>query len=52
MVLVDAEPPILDEDRNPMEPANIHGTYPETKGWFARILYGQSLSCTPAAYLD
>lgn len=41
MVLVDGEPPVLAENKLPMQPAFIGGEYPETKGWFARILYGK-----------
>ena len=44
MVLVDGEPPVLAENKLPMQPAFIGGQYPETKGWFARILYGKYLS--------
>lgn len=46
MVLVDGEPAVLAENKLPMQPAFIGGQYPETKGWFTRILYGEEALST------
>jgi hypothetical protein len=43
LIVIDGEPPLLGEDKMLFTPANPDGVYPETKGWFARILFGASL---------
>jgi SAM-dependent methyltransferase len=48
LIVIDGEPPILGEDRLPFTPADPRGTYPETKGWFARILHG---ACCPPVFV-
>lgn len=40
LIVIDGEPPILSSAKIPIQPAPLHGRYPETKGWLARVLYG------------
>jgi len=46
MILIDGEPPILDHNGLPLQPAYGDAPYPETKGWMARILHeaGKNMS--------
>jgi hypothetical protein len=50
LILMDGEVAIRGEDKLPFPPAPINGTYPETKGWFARILYG--VPSSPSSRLE